>query len=94
MEGLDELIARWKNSTLDLRKAEGLINLLIVVGEQLEKDNSKLIEELDHWEGKATELANDVGSMLDFEVGEHSNINCPVQNAIDEIYRMGLSKTT
>ena len=49
----------------------------------------ELIRERDFWEEKATELAEDVGRALGFEVGEHSNGNCPVQNAIDGVYHMG-----
>ena len=41
----------------------------------------------DYWEQKATELANDIGNLLGVNVGEHSNINCPVQNAIDAVYQ-------
>ena len=65
---------------------------------ELRKDNDKhekeiieLITERDYWEGKATELAEDVGELLDFEVGEHSSANCPVRNAIDNVgYLYGL----
>lgn len=65
---------------------------------ELEKVKAKLVEEeralmvaieqRDYWEEKATELANDIGDALGFEVGEHSNCNCPVQNAIDGVYQM------
>lgn len=54
---------------------------------KLEIAVSELIDQRDHWEEKATELANDIGNALGFDVGEHSNLNCPVQSAIDEIYR-------
>ncbi|MGP9834254.1 hypothetical protein [Marinobacter sp. NSM] len=47
----------------------------------------QLIHERDHWEEKATELAEDVGKLLGVEVGEHSSANCPVQNAIDAVFR-------
>lgn len=53
-----------------------------------ERDTLQLITERDHWEEKATELANDIGGMLGFDVGEHSNMNCPVQNAIDGVFEM------
>jgi hypothetical protein len=50
-----------------------------------ERAMTRLITERDYWEEKATELANDVGKHLGIEVGEHSNLNCPVQNAIDAL---------
>ncbi len=53
-----------------------------------EKGHEKAITERDHWEDKATELANDTGEALGFDVGEHSNMNCPVQNAIDGVAEM------
>lgn len=53
-----------------------------------EAEIEALIGERDHWEEKATELAEDVGKMLGVDVGEHSNMNCPVQNAIDLVYHM------
>jgi len=49
---------------------------------------TRLIIERDHWEEKATELANDIGKALGFDVGEHSNLNCPVQTAIDGVFEM------
>lgn len=45
----------------------------------------QLIEQRDHWEEKATELAETVGSHFGFDVGEHSSANCPVRAAIDQI---------
>ena len=47
----------------------------------------QLIRERDYWEEKATELAEDVGKLLGVGVGEHSSANCPVQNAIDAVFR-------
>jgi hypothetical protein len=88
MSDLTVLIERWENSALELREAERLINLLIVDNKRLDSEEEQLITERDHWEEKATELANDVGAALGFEVGEHSNINCPVQEAIDGVYNM------
>jgi len=49
----------------------------------------QLITQRDYWEGKALELAEDVGKSLGFKTGEPSNCNCPVQNAIDGLYEMG-----
>jgi hypothetical protein len=53
-----------------------------------EADIDKILQQRDHWEEKATELANDIGEALGFDVGEHSSMNCPVQEAIDNVYRM------
>jgi len=52
------------------------------------KDHEDTIGQRDYWESKATELANDIGKALGFEVGEHSSANCPVQNAIDGVFEM------
>lgn len=57
--------------------------------EELECEELKNIALRDYWEDKATELADDIGKALGFEVGEHSSDNCPVQNAIDGVYHMG-----
>lgn len=54
-----------------------------------EAEIDQILKERDYWEEKATELAQDIGKALGFEVGEHSNLNCPVQNAIDSVYHMG-----
>ncbi len=54
--------------------------------EQSNKDDKTLnqvIGERDHWESKATELADLVGGLLHESVGEHSSMNCPVSNAIE-----------
>lgn len=45
------------------------------------------INERDAWETKATELANDIGSLLNIDVGEHSSANCPVQNALNAVHQ-------
>ena len=41
------------------------------------------IEQRDHWEEKATELAGSVAHHFGIWIGEHTSANCPVQNAID-----------
>ena len=42
-----------------------------------------LIIQRDYWEKIATALAERVGEHFGFEVGEHSNMNCPVLNALE-----------
>lgn len=44
-----------------------------------------IIDARDHWEERATELANDVGNLLGLDMGEHSSSNCPVRNALDAV---------
>ena len=44
-----------------------------------------IILERDYWEHQATKLAELVGQHLGFDVGEHSNMNCPVDNAIEAL---------
>jgi len=53
----------------------------LISDHELEKE----ITQRDYWEEKATELANGVGLLLKVEVGEHSNINCPVTNALEAL---------
>lgn len=48
-----------------------------------ERALTKELEERDYWHDKATELANRIGEHFGFDVGEHSNLNCPVQTALD-----------
>lgn len=50
-----------------------------------ECNHSSTLEERDHWHDKALELAEDVAKLHGLSIGEHSNMNCPVQNAIDSI---------
>ena len=78
MEYLDNLENR-----VDSQEYE--IEMLVIEQDKLEKRNEeleaemeKIVAQRDYWEEKATELANDIGDALGFEVGEHSNINCPV----------------
>lgn len=48
MPDLNELIDQWKNSALDLREAETLINLLIVDNERLEIANEACKQAADY----------------------------------------------
>ena len=73
----------FKEAALRARVAE-----LEAQNQELVKSEEKLICERDHWESKATELANDVGQALGIHIGEHSNMNCPVQAAIDGVFEM------
>lgn len=50
---------------------------------QHERELLAEIAKREHWEEKATELANDIAQFFDVDIGEHSNCNCPVQNAIN-----------
>lgn len=48
-----------------------------------EAEESELISQRDYWEARATELAQRAGEHFGFDVGEHSNLNCPVLNALE-----------
>ncbi|CAH1598834.1 conserved hypothetical protein [Vibrio jasicida] len=50
------------------------------------------IADRDNWEKRATELACDVGTLLNIDVGEHTSANCPVQNAINAVYQASQKK--
>jgi len=56
--------------------------------QEQESDLGETIAERDYWESKATELAEDVGKALGIHIGEHTSRNCPVQNAIEGLYKM------
>lgn len=82
-----EAIATWKDATPEAGASniEAMIQRIAELEakvQQLDASESQLISERDHWEGLATQLANDVGNHFRVDVGEHSNGNCPVQEAI------------
>jgi len=62
------------------------------VSAQYQSEILQLIEQRDHWEEKATELAQAVGEHFGFDVGEHSSANCPVQNAVDHLDEVEASR--
>jgi len=78
---------------IDEGMLKNVSDIVASVGES--KDNSDdpdmdtVLKERDHWEAKATELAEDYGEAVGIDVGEHSNTNCPVQNAIDNLSELG-----
>lgn len=57
----------------------------MVPKEQYDKEILEMIDQRDYWEEKATQLADLVGQHIGYDVGEHSNMNCPVLNAIEWI---------
>lgn len=89
---MSKYIKKMENLPVFVKGIDPYITLQRVrdLAEEADKEVSKLdsdlgeeIDRRDHWENKATELANDIGNALGFDVGEHSNMNCPVQTAID-----------
>lgn len=76
-----------RRMAVELRKLKSALTQAPASGEVEPVDpDIQLIQERDHWEEKATELAEDVGKFLGIEMGEHSSENCPVQNAIDALF--------
>ena len=51
--------------------------------ERLDKDLTQTIGERDRAEDQATNLANMVGKFFQFDPGEHSNANCPIENSCE-----------
>lgn len=49
------------------------------------KDGNYVIKQRDYWEDMATKLAKAVGEFVGVDVGEHSNINCPVESALEAL---------
>ncbi len=43
----------------------------------------QIMRERDEAEEKANDLAACIAALLEIDIGEHSNMNCPWQNAID-----------
>ena len=69
----DQVLRRWNTRPAVSKNAE------------LEKEIEEEIRNRDYWEGKATELAEDVGRFIGVDVGEHSSHNCPVESAINAL---------
>lgn len=63
----DAEVAKWVRSNSDKHTLITDIELEEIIGQR------------DTWEEKATELALDVGTLLNTEVGEHSNVNNSAQ---------------
>lgn len=93
MDYLERLLIRFNSGTITNEEHKTLTCLLVekLDNLRLERENEQAMIERDHWEDKGTELANDIGKALGFSVGEHSNTNCPLQNAIDGLFEMGKS---
>lgn len=50
------------------------------------QDMDGLIKDRDHCHEMADKLANAIAKHFDVEIGEHSNMNCPWENALEWIY--------
>lgn len=48
-----------------------------------ERETLELIDERDRFEEMADALAYEIGRVFSIEIGEHSNVNNPQQNALD-----------
>jgi hypothetical protein len=57
---------------------------------ELDKTADELLADRDKWEGLASKLATLVANAAGADFGEHSNINCPVQSAIEFLEAGGL----
>ena len=53
--------------------------------DQEQNDHLETIDERGGAEELATQLANFVGEYFGIDVGEHSNLNCPIRNALNEL---------
>ena len=50
-----------------------------------EKECLALIDDRDKAEESATHLAGLIGEYFGIQIGEHSNLNCPIRNALNEL---------
>lgn len=62
--------------------------------ERERKDHEKSLEERDHYHDMADKLAKKIAVMCNVDIGEHSNANCPWQNALDAIEAQGTDTPT
>lgn len=75
-----------KNSALvanGLISASDLIRQLRAENDRLGQSETEVMTERDHWLECAEKLAAIVAKDNDLHIGEHSNCNCPIQNAIN-----------
>lgn len=70
-----------------LREAADTIEQLQAEAEKEEIDSTQVIGERDSYHETADRLANGIGVHLGIEIGEHSSMNCPWQNALEAISR-------
>lgn len=50
--------------------------------ERESNDGLKALEERDYWYNKADSLADKISECFDVPIGEHSNVNCPIVEAM------------
>jgi hypothetical protein len=66
-----------------IREARAEINRLRCRLDEEDRAADQLIRERDHAEGMADKLAAALATLLDVDIGEHSNLNCRWQEALD-----------
>jgi len=72
LEALQAENAELKSTISDLTKAY----------ERESNDCLKALEERDYWYDKADALADKISEVFDVPIGEHSNVNCPIVEAM------------
>jgi hypothetical protein len=61
---------------------------------EAERDMDQLIGERDHAQGMADKLADAIATLLGVEIGEHSNMNCPWEQALEAFEERAASTVT
>lgn len=99
-EDLEKLVIKKWNSHVYPKETDLYIHHP-VTGEHMDKSQCKrvitqlyecvqdmdgLIKDRDHCHEMADKLANAIAKHFDVEIGEHSNMNCPWENALEWIY--------
>lgn len=61
---------------------------------EAERDMDQLIGERDHAQDMADKLADALATLLGVEIGEHSNMNCPWEQALEAFEERAASTVT
>lgn len=84
---LDDFMPCFASEESSRRKRETLdaFDFIVARVEELESSEDRLMSERDATEKMANDLANAIAAHFGQEIGEHSNCNCPWQNALEII---------
>jgi len=75
-----------------IEKLESEVSRMKKDAESIDLQFDKVIRDRDHWEDKATMLAELLSGYFGQDFGEHSSANCPVENAIDYINEIDIKE--
>jgi chromosome segregation ATPase len=87
---------RYKHSEVDgyINLCESQMATLKARLAEADRDMDQLIGERDHAQGMADKLADAIATLLGVEIGEHSNMNCPWEQALEAFEERAASTVT